>query len=203
VPTPYKQQIHDQLWLLLEAHAPLVALVTAGKELKQTGDGWLRDRLLRGAGDFPQVAIDGGRFNLSGFTIGKTFADEEPSASLADVADMPIRRRCEFTITITGRGLKSTDVDPTEEETQVAILKGGPRLGLPAFVLEWGPIEAEFCKLWRYVRRKMERGEPIEVDQVFPTEKRFLQDKPTCPAKISESSSATRMAKSFRREPAS
>jgi hypothetical protein len=142
VPTPYKQQIHDQLWLLLEAHAPLVALVTAGKELKQTGDGWLRDRLLRGAGDFPQVAIDGGRFNLSGFTIGKTFADEEPSASLADVADMPIRRRCEFTITITGRGLKSTDVDPTEEETQVAILKGGPRLGLPAFVLEWGPIEA-------------------------------------------------------------
>jgi hypothetical protein len=144
MPTPYKQQIQDQLWVLLEAHAPFATLISAGKREKQTEHaGWLRKSMLRSPGDYPTVAIDNGRFTLSGYTINRTFADEAPAASLADVADMPIRRRCEFTIIVTGRDLESDNIDPAEEETQIAILKGGPRLGLSAFVLEWGPLEAQ------------------------------------------------------------
>jgi hypothetical protein len=143
MPTPYKSLIHDQLWTLLEAHAPFVALVKPGLEQKQTEQaGWLRDRLQRGVAEYPQVAIDNGRFTLSGYHVAETFATEAPGATAADLADAPIRWRCEFAVTITAKGLKSTDLDPVEEEAQIALLKGGPRLGLAFVVPPFGPLDA-------------------------------------------------------------
>jgi hypothetical protein len=161
--------------------------------------------------DFPQVAIDNGRFTLSGYNVAETFATESPTATAADLADAPIRRRCEFAITITAKGLKSTDIDPVEEEAQIALLKGGPRLGLAFVVPPFGPLDARqqwidgdgnVTRKRTAVRLQSVMTLPILIE-VPAGNPQHPNIGASCRAKTSRSASATRTGKSSTREPAS
>lgn len=143
MPDPYKQQSHDKLWTLLEAYAPVTSVVKAGNRVRMDGEpGWLKKFFARAPNDFPRIEITNGRFTHSGYTEGVTYATENAVSDLAGVADSIIRRRCEFRITITARDEQTDVLDAVEEAVQVALLKGGPQLGLTFVVPPWGPLEA-------------------------------------------------------------
>lgn len=143
MPDPYKKQVADKIWALLEARSAFTTLVLAGNKLKQSDDGWLRERIHRAPADFPQVQLTNGRFTHTGYTQHAPTYDREkvnwvPSAT----SDAIVHRRLEFKLTITNRDAVNTVIDQLEEEAQTALLAGGDRWGL-SFVLNWGAVFAE------------------------------------------------------------
>src|SRR5262245_16310043 len=62
MPDTIKKQIADTLWSLMEGRSQLTTLVLAGNRLKQTEQrGWLKERMIRPANNFPQIELDNGR----------------------------------------------------------------------------------------------------------------------------------------------
>jgi hypothetical protein len=142
VADPYKKQTLDAIWALLEGRSAFAALFNVGNRIHDTRDGWLRERSHRALADYPQVKLSNGRFTHSGFTLPAqpTYAMER-STFPGSTGDWPVRRRCEFVLTLTARDTAADVLDVAEEEAQNALLLAGPRLGL-TFVQQWGPLDA-------------------------------------------------------------
>lgn len=130
-----KNQIATKIFALLEANADFVALIPAGRASRPSGArGWLAPLLQKGWSDFPACKMSNGRFTHSAYNIpdGMTYAMEQVGFS----GEWIVERELTFKLSIIGRDLDSSHIDPAEEAAQDALLAGGPRLGL-AVVKRW------------------------------------------------------------------
>lgn len=148
MPSPFKTQVADKLWALLDARAELVPLVKAGSKIRNNLSGLLSEIIRRTPAEFPLLKLSIGRNTNSGFgEAAQTYAQEHLDF-LASGGDAVVRRRHEYLLTIIAQGKVDDNIDTIEEEAQTALLLGGPRLSEGAgdplnFVIAWGGMSAD------------------------------------------------------------
>lgn len=143
MPTPYRRQVQDQIWTLLQAHPAVTDKDNGGAAvlIKPPGEVAAKAQIIRrGVSEYPQVIINRGRTTSSAFTqpAKPTFKMEQAS-SVAGFGDYILQKRVEYLIVIIGRD-PGADLDALVQAIEDALDKGGPRLGLPSLVLNYGPI---------------------------------------------------------------
>lgn len=141
MPNPIKKQIADQIINLLENYAPFAAVVLPGNLANQATDGWLRNILARAPGQYPRVSLSNAGTTYNGFEQRYFYGMEGGSYPGAESSWLTTRVY-QYALTITGRDLKSTSIDPIESAAQNAIDSAGKYLGLPAFVRDLLPRNA-------------------------------------------------------------
>ncbi len=170
----HRKLIRDKLWALLEAHGPIKTIFKPANRAG-TEESWLRSLMTGAPNDFPRIEISSGRATHSGFNETQTFAMErsafadqqdnyDSNAPLA--GDWIIRRRIEYTLRISGKSQDETELDTPENEVQIAIIKGGPKLKLD-FVLSWGPSVLDKRKtvtIGSLMRCQVEMTLPVVVE---------------------------------------
>lgn len=143
MPTPYRRQVQDQIWSLLQAHPAVTDKDNGGAAvlIKPPGEVAAKAQVIRrGISEYPQVIINRGRTTNSGFTqpAKLTFAMEKATTA-AGYSGYFVQKRVEFLIVLIGRD-PGADLDALVQAIEEAIDKAGPRLGLASIVLNYGPL---------------------------------------------------------------
>lgn len=136
--TDYKTATFNRLWQLLEAEPQVTTLVTTANRVKLTkAAGWLQDLFTgRASTDFPQIKINVGQFTNTAYTLQQTFGMNAVAFAPGVDCDPMVERTAQFPITVVSDIRKIGDSDTLEEAVQLALLKGGPKLGL-SYVIKW------------------------------------------------------------------
>lgn len=124
----YRSQLEARLWTLLEADSGFVAAFVAGRRIKMSGDGWLRERVLRAPADYPQIKIEL-RGGPAAPAPPRVFAMNSTSYTSATVnATVPITQQ--LAIVLTYDKLASADQTPTEAAIERVLWAAWPKFGL-------------------------------------------------------------------------
>ena len=131
--TDYITAVYDQIWSLLEGHAPFTALVKPGNRIKLSGNALNPSKVSVSEADFPEALLGLGQLTDAQFADAPQLA--APDLIVAFVEPM----EQVYLLTLTLPDLRIGPANQLLMEVLTALRQGGAQLGL-AYVDSWGPV---------------------------------------------------------------